>query len=263
MEFITWYNFVNSNTGGAMNILRNIPFVIWFYGFLATIQPIKNSIKKYREEGNAEMERTEIRRAEDAWGQALVKKAGITLNIRLTEPLPDGPVVFVSNHQSYWDIPVYFAAVQDRQFGFVAKDSLGKVPGFGSWIADIRSVFIKRDDARASLRAIEEGIELLKQGYSLVIFPEGTRSRSVEMKEFKKGSLRLATKAGVPVVPITLNGTYHGFEEKGYVRPATVDFIIHPAIETKDLPKKEAGELAERVEKIVRDGLDQLGVVIK
>jgi len=103
-----------------MNILRNIPFAIWFYGFLATIQPIKNSIKKYREEGNAEMERTEIRRAEDAWGQALVKKAGITLNIRLTEPLPDGPVVFVSNHQSYWDIPVYFAAVQDRQFGFVA-----------------------------------------------------------------------------------------------------------------------------------------------
>ncbi len=241
-----------------MKIFRNIPFVLWFYWFLRTIEPIKKNIKKYREEGNAEMERAEIRKAEDAWGQALVKKAGITLNVRLAEPLPEGPVVFVSNHQSYWDIPVYFAAVQDRQFGFVAKDSLGKVPGFGSWIAAIRSVFIKRDDARASLRAIEEGVELLKQGYSLVIFPEGTRGRGAEMKEFKKGSLRLATKAGVPVVPITLNGTYQGFEEKGYVSPARVDFIIHPAIETKDMPRKEASDLAGRVEDIVRKELNRI-----
>lgn len=238
-----------------MKLIRIIPFILWFYSFLFTIQPIKRDIKRYREEGNCEMERAEIRKAEDAWGKALVKKAGVTLNVRIAEPLPKGPVVFVSNHQSYWDIPVFFAAVLDRQFGFVAKDSLGKVPGFGSWITDIRSVFIKREDARASLRAIEEGVELLKKGYSLVIFPEGTRSRGAEMHEFKKGSLRLATKAGVPVVPVTINGTFRAFEEKGYVCPATVDFIVHPAIETADLSRKEAADLAERVEAIVRAGL--------
>ncbi|HOA41919.1 MAG TPA: lysophospholipid acyltransferase family protein [Bacillota bacterium] len=241
-----------------MKLIRNIPFVIWFYGFLASIEPIKKSIKKYREEGNREMERAEIRRAEDAWGQALVKKAGIDLRVSFSESLPEGPVVFVSNHQSYWDIPVFFAAVRDRQIGFVAKESLRKVPKFGSWIADVRSVFIKRDDARASLRAIEEGVELLKQGYSLVIFPEGTRAKGVEMKEFKKGSLRLAVKAEVPVVPVTLNGTYHAFEEKGYVSPARVDFVVHPPIHTKGLSRKEAADLAAQVENIVRAGLEEI-----
>lgn len=149
----------------------------------------------------------------------------------------------------------FFASIPDKQIGFVAKIELAKLPAFGQWISDIRSVFIQRDDARASLRAIEEGVELLAKGFSLVIFPEGTRSRSATPGEFKKGSLRLATKAEVPVVPVTLNGTFKAFEEKGYIQPANVDFTIHPAIYTRGLPKKEAGELADKVEKIIRDGL--------
>src|SRR5690606_26880627 len=123
-----------------------------------------------------------------------------------------------------------------------------KIPGFGNWIKDVRSVFIEREDARASLRAIEEGIGLIRQGFSLVIFPEGTRSRSDQMGEFKKGSLRLATRAGVPVVPVTLDGTYRAFEESGRIRPAAIKVTIHKAIETRDLGKREAGELAEIVE---------------
>ena len=86
----------------------------------------------------------------------------------------------------------------------MAKRSLGRIPVFGEWIRDIRSVFIDRDDARSSLKTMEEGIDLLKKGFSLVIYPEGTRSRGPELGEFKKGSLRLATKSGVPVVPVTL-----------------------------------------------------------
>ncbi len=240
-----------------MKIVRNIPFLIWFYRFLRTIKPIKENIKKYRDEGDHKKERAEILNAENAWGEALVKKVGITLNVTFKEPLPEGPVVFVSNHQSYWDIPVFFAVIRDKQFGFVAKDSLGKIPVFGSWIADIRSVFIKREDARASLRAIEEGIGLLKQGFSLVIFPEGTRGKGAKMAEFKKGSLRLATKAEVPVVPVTVNGTFRAFEEKGYVCPAEMNVIVHPAIETKGMPRKEAADLAARVESIVREALPE------
>ena len=241
-----------------MKLIRNVPFIIWFYGFLFSIRDLKRNIKKYREEGNQEKERAEILKAENVWGGALLKKAGIDLRVSISEPLPEGPVVFVSNHQSYWDIPIFFAAIPDMQIGFVAKESLGKIPLFGSWISDVRSVFIKRDDARASLRAIEEGVELLKQGYSLVIFPEGTRAKGVEMKEFKKGSLRLAVKAEVPVVPVTLNGTYHAFEEKGYVSPARVDFVVHPPIHTKGLSRKEAADLAAQVENIVRAGLEEI-----
>ena len=131
---------------------------------------------------------------------------------------------------------------------------MAKLPSYGEWIIDIRSVFIEREDARASLRAIEEGINFLKQGFSLVIFPEGTRSRGGEMGEFKKGSLRLATKIGIPIVPVTIDGTYKAYEEKGYVQPATVSFKIHKAIETEGMNRKEAAELPAKVEQIIREG---------
>ncbi len=240
-----------------MNKLRNIPFLIWFVYFLETIKPLKENIRKYKAQGQLESERAEIRKAEDAWADAVLRKAGIELNISSDGEIPEGPCVFVSNHQSYLDIPIYFAVIRSKQFGFVAKEELSKIPLFGSWIADVRSVFIQRDDARASLRAIEEGVELLKQGFSLVIFPEGTRSRSQEMAEFKKGSLRLATKAGVPVVPVTLSGSFRAFEEKGFIRPAKVNFHIHKVIETAGMDKAEVSNLSEKVETIVREKLNE------
>ncbi|MDD4582674.1 MAG: lysophospholipid acyltransferase family protein [Eubacteriales bacterium] len=240
-----------------MILIKNITFFLWFYRFLFHIRENKKRIHQFRSLENDQAEQTEIRIAEDIWGKSLCEKAGIRLSVSGLENIPDGPVVFVSNHQSYWDIPVFFAAIPHKQFGFIAKNDLEKLPAFGSWIYDVRSIFIERDDARASLRAFEEGTELLKRGFSFTIFPEGTRSKGSQMGEFKKGSLRLATKAGVPVVPITLNGTYKAFEEKGYVCPTEVDFKIHPSISTKNLSKKESGELAEHVEAIIREGLTE------
>lgn len=237
-----------------MKYIKNALFIIWFFFFLRTIEPIRKKIIQHRDAGNFDLERHEIRKAEDAWGEALIEKVGIDIRKTCSEEIPKGPVVFVSNHQSYWDIPVFFAAIKEKQFGFVAKENLRKIPGFGIWIANIRSVFIKRNDARASLKAIEEGIELLRQGFSLVIFPEGTRSKGFEMGEFKKGSLRLATKAQVPIVPVTLNGTYRAFEEKGYVGQAEITFKIHAPIHTGDLSRKEISSLSERVESIIRSG---------
>lgn len=246
---------INFKNGDNMISIRTIPFGIWFYRYLSIIRPLQKNIRKFKAEENYEAERAEIRKAEDAWGKALTEKAGIAIKVSGLEHIPEGPVVFVSNHQSYWDIPVFFAAIPNKQFGFVAKADLFKLPGFGTWIQDIRSVFIEREDARASLRAIEEGVGLLAQGFSLAIFPEGTRSKGVKTGEFKKGSLRLATKAGVPIIPVTLNGTYKAYEEKGYIQPAAVDFIIHPAIITKYLSKKEVGELASVVEEIIQKAL--------
>ena len=75
------------------------------------------------------------------------------------------------------------------------------------------------------------------------------------MGEFKKGSLRVATKSGVPVIPITINGTWRIFEEKGYPQKASVDITIHKAIETKNLSKIEMSELSGKVEDIIKGGL--------
>ncbi|MBQ9931701.1 MAG: 1-acyl-sn-glycerol-3-phosphate acyltransferase [Firmicutes bacterium] len=241
-----------------LKIIKSIPFGIWFFAYLPKIQPYRNRAVAYHEAEKYEEEIEELRKVIHIWGSAVTKKAGIKVKVQGLENIPEGPVVFVSNHQGNFDIPIFFTAIPTHQHAFVAKASLLKIPIFGKWIRDIRSVFIERDDARASLKAIQEGVDMLKKGFSLAIFPEGTRARSSNMAEFKKGSLRLATKAGVPVVPVTLNGSYRGFEEKGYVRPCEVDFYIHPAIETASLSKLEANDLAATVETIIRTKLEEM-----
>ncbi|MDR2355131.1 MAG: 1-acyl-sn-glycerol-3-phosphate acyltransferase [Clostridiales Family XIII bacterium] len=233
--------------------LRNLPFVVWLFAQLRRLRGFRRNIAKYRASGEAELERREILRATVVWGDDIRRKLRVDLRTEGETNLPDGPVVFVSNHESYADIPLFCAVIRDKQFGFVAKRNLSKLPVFGKWIADIRSIFIEREDARASLKSIEEGVALLRRGFSLVVFPEGTRSKGGPPGAFKKGSLRLATKPGVTVVPVTHTGCYKIFEESGTIRPGMrVRFCIHPPIETAGMSKQEAAALAETVESTIR-----------
>ena len=242
-----------------MKIFANIPGFIKLIICLKYLNKYKKCISDAVAAGNLEKEREEILNATSFWGKKVFEMFGCKLNVEGYENLPEeGPVVFVGNHQGYRDIIAYCAALDKFQFGFIAKDELGKVPLYGPWIERIRSVFIERDDPRASLKAINKGIEYIEQGYSMAIYPEGTRSKGPHMGEFKKGSLKLATKPGVPIIPISLDGTYKLFEEHGCFKPAEINIIIHPMIETKDLDRKEEKALSEKVEKIVADGVNKL-----
>ncbi|MDD6879912.1 MAG: lysophospholipid acyltransferase family protein, partial [bacterium] len=108
------------------------------------------------------------------------------------------------------------------------------------------------------LKAINEGIELINQGFSLLVFPEGTRSHGKQQREFKKGSLRLATKPGVPVIPVTINGTYKIFEEHGALKGnQSVSVTIHEAIPTAGMSKHEQSVLSETVQTIVESALPE------
>ncbi len=240
-------------------LYKNIGFAFWMYFNLRHLRHFHFKIKEFRDSGDVIKEREQILKSTTTWGSGIMKKYKIDLTVTGVENLPEGSVLFVSNHQGYADIPVFGAAITTKQIGFVSKTTLGKIPVFGEWIRDIRSIFLQREDPRASLKTIDDGIGLLKQGFSLVIFPEGTRSRGPEMGEFKKGSLRLATKPGIPIVPVTLNGTWHVFEEKGYVQDgAKIEVHIHPVIETKDLTKLEANNLAEKVGEIIKTKLEEM-----
>lgn len=242
-----------------MKIFSNIPGAIKLIDCLKYLKAYKIGIEEAKAEGNAEKEREFILKATSTWGPMVLDRFGSKLNIQGMENLPDkGPVVFVGNHQGYADIFAYCAAFQKFQFGFVAKDNLSKIPLYGEWIRRIGSVFIERDDARASLQAIKEGIKKIESGYSLVIFPEGTRSKGKDPGEFKKGSLKLATKPGVPIIPVTINGSYRMFEEKGYLKGTNIDMIVHPLIETKEMSRQDEKELTEKVEEIIVDGLHKL-----
>lgn len=242
-----------------MKIFANIPGVYKLIHCLKYLKVNQAAIDTAKASGDRETEREYIRRSSAFWGPKVLEMFGSDLHVHGIENLPDhGPVVLVGNHQGYADIFTYCAAFQKFQFGFIAKEELAKLPLYGKWMERIRSVFIERKNPRASLLAIKKGIEYLNEGYSLVIFPEGTRSKGPDPGKFQKGALKLATKPKVPIVPISLNGTYRMFEEPGYLKGARIDVIVHEPIETKDLSRAEEKELGDRVEKIIVDGIRKL-----
>lgn len=242
-----------------MKILPNIPAFAKLIYCLKYFNPYRKKIEAAKASGDHEEERRQILEATSTWGPMMMDMFGSEVRVQGLENLPEqGPVVIVGNHQGYADIAAYFAAFRKFQFGFVAKQELRKIPLYGIWIERIRSVLIERDDPRASLEAIKRGVELLQQGYSLVIFPEGTRSKGPVPGPFMKGSLKLATKPGVPIVPVSMNGTYKMYEQTGVLRSAVIDIIVHEPIETRGLSRQEEKELNERVEQIVTDGVRQL-----
>lgn len=242
-----------------MKIIRNIPNGAKLFRSVSIFNNYLGEIDELRQAGKKEEERALLAKATGQWVNKVMDLFDITINIRGKENIPmDRPCVFYANHQGYADIVVMLKATEGKQIGFIAKDSLEKLPYFGKWIRALHGVFIKRGDAKAALRSIQAGVNELKDGYSLVIFPEGTRSHGHEMGEFKAGSFKLATKAKVPVVPVTIDGSYHMFEDRSIITSgAEVNMIIHPPIETADLDRKEASELHTRVENIIREGLNE------
>lgn len=242
-----------------MKIIKNIPAAIKIYSNLRYLTKYKKEIESARIKGDYEKERKNILLATTTWSKKLSESMNVKIDVYGKENLPqNGPIVYIANHQGYADIVALCAALDTVQFGYVAKSSLSKVPLYGRWIDRIRSVLINRENPRDSLKSISKGIELIKQGFSLLIFPEGTRSQSETMGEFKPGALKLATKPKVPIIPVTLTGTWKIFEENGYIKPSNIKVLIHPPIETKNLTREEEKELSDKVYSIINNGLTTL-----
>lgn len=220
---------------------------------------VAKDINEARGKCDFELEKSLIADATYEWAAGLIKDFNVTVNISGQENIPprEQACVFIANHQGYGDIVLIFFALKGHQVGFIAKDSLRNIPFLGKWITTIRGFFIKRGNARDALKMITEAGQYLKDGFSLAIFPEGTRSQGPKMGVFKPGSFKLATKNKVPVVPITIKGAYKLYEQQGEIKGDTVSIVIHKPIETVGLARKEAIELPARVEKIIKDELEK------
>ncbi|MBM4760673.1 lysophospholipid acyltransferase family protein [Bacillus sp. B15-48] len=175
----------------------------------------------------------------------LVKISGADVTVTGTENVPsDEPVLYVSNHQGNMDIPLLYSTAP-QTMAFVAKKEMEKIPLLGYWMKERGCVFIDRDNARSSLKAINEAIQNLKLGYSMAVFPEGTRSKSSQVGDFKAGSLRIAIKSGVKVIPVSIKDSYKLIEKKGKNTPAKVFVHYSEAIDSKNF--KDTNELATEV----------------
>lgn len=139
-------------------------------------------------------------------------------------------------------------------YGFVAKKEMVKTPILGiGW--DYNWVPLDRENAREAIKAIREGANNIKNGYSMAIFPEGTRSKDGKLREFKKGSLKLATMAKAPVVPVSINGAYRAYEIDRKFKPIDITVTFGEPIYTENLTREEEKELMEKVRGIVLKNL--------
>lgn len=190
------------------------------------------------------------------WARNTLKITGTTVEIHGEENVVDGPCLFVSNHQSYMDIPI-IVSIAKSHLGFVAKKELAEVPLFGIWIKRTRSLFLNRENTREAIKVILEGVNYLKEGHSLCIFPEGTRSKSNNVGSFKKGSLKLALKSGVPIVPVTIDGAYKILEENNRLRKAHVIVTVDKPIYTEGMTKEEQNDLIDEIKSKIVKNLEQ------
>ncbi|WP_042142059.1 1-acyl-sn-glycerol-3-phosphate acyltransferase [Paucisalibacillus sp. EB02] len=223
---------------------------------IGSIFKLQKAKRLYQQPTTAEI-RKEIFETPQNVSAKVMKATGTIVQVTGREKVPEGAVLYVANHQGLFDI-LSFLGHLDKPIGFIAKKEINKLPIIRSWMGLLNCVFIDRTDRRQSMNAINQGIENLKNGYSLVIFPEGTRSKGAELNEFKPGSLRLATKANVPIVPVTINGTYKMLEENnGRVNGTSVSMTIHDPIFPENYASLKSAELAKELQDIVQSGLPQ------
>ncbi|MGN1383368.1 MAG: lysophospholipid acyltransferase family protein [Eubacterium sp.] len=239
-----------------MSKLRNLPALCRVANSLRVFNHYEKDILAARETGDPAKDREVTGHAAYLWAQDACRRLRLTVTVTGQENLPkeDGFLV-IANHQGYADILSLLIAMDERQIGFIAKDSLEKVPMLGRWIRNIGGLFLKRGNPREAMKSLQEGANRLKQGYNLVIFPEGTRSRETRMRHFKRGSFKMAFKAKVPIVPVTLEGAYHVYEETGVYHPAELHVRIHPYVETADLDRHAQNEAENQIEETIRQAL--------
>jgi 1-acyl-sn-glycerol-3-phosphate acyltransferase len=188
----------------------------------------------------------------DYFGKMMIGCTGSKVTVEGLENIPkDQSVLFVSNHQSNFDIPLLLGYL-NKPIGFIAKIELTKLPIVPDWMEQMHCIFMDRSDRRQSLKAIKDGVEKLQNGHSLVIFPEGTRSKNSQVGEFKSGSLHLATKSGVPVIPVRIEGTYNILEANGNrIKPADVKLKVYPPVYPEKIGKTDAKELTNYLKEII------------
>lgn len=190
------------------------------------------------------------------WSWLILRTTGVTVEASGADGLDaTRSYLFLSNHQSIYDIPVLFWHLP-YALRIIAKDSLGRFPFLGWHLRRTGHVLVDRTNPGKS--TLNQVARLLHDRLSLLVFPEGTRSRDGRLLRFKAGTILLAIDAGIPIVPVAVEGTRHVMRKGRLMTcPGHVRVHVHPAIETAGLDRSDARDLAARVEAAVRGDVER------
>jgi 1-acyl-sn-glycerol-3-phosphate acyltransferase len=191
------------------------------------------------------------------WCRMVALTIGARIRVHGVEHVQPGrSYVYMANHSSLIDTPALFAYLP-YQFKIMAKRGLFYVPFMGWHLWSSGNFPIDRGDARKTAKSLRHVVDALKQGRSLAVFPEGTRTPDGQLQEFKTGAFKLAVRAGVPIVPVAIRGTFALLPKTTLApRPGRVDVFIGEPIDTTGVSDKDLSPLIERTRVAIQAALD-------
>ncbi len=188
------------------------------------------------------------------WSRLILVTAGCELQVEGLENIDlSHPYIYASNHQSAFDIPTLYVGLP-VQFRIMAKKELFLYPFMGWHMKRSGQIPIERENARSSLRSLARASETVRSGTPLFVFPEGGRTPDGTIKPFLSGAFYVAIKAGVPIVPMAIVGSYETLPMNSYViRPHPIRLIVGKPISTVGMNPREMNVLAAHVQKQIED----------
>ncbi|RUM89619.1 MAG: 1-acyl-sn-glycerol-3-phosphate acyltransferase [Thermodesulfatator sp.] len=192
------------------------------------------------------------------WCRLVLLISGVRLEVKGGEHLEPGKrYVFFANHQSQMDIPVLEEALRAFEIRFLAKRSLFKIPFFGWGIWAIGYIPVEREDPREGVKSLLACVERIREGFSVVVFPEGTRSPDGRLLPFKTAGFLLPIRSRVPAVPVALRGTRKILPRGSlYLHPGKVEVLVGPPLPTEGLGPRDRERLAREVRKFLEKALE-------
>ncbi len=244
------------------NIFRTIVWFGFFCGYL--IYAIPFQIIGMRALKRKDYKKSDALAAKHVkvWINTLLKIAGAKVIVNGRENIPKNTAcIYIANHRSQFDIPLMLTQIDEKPIPLLSKIEVDKLPFVRKWMRMLHCVFVDRKDARKSMAALNDAIEVVKAGYSMAIFPEGTRFKGNEgdVGEFKAGAFRIAAKTKAPIIPIAISNSRDIMENNyNIMTPGTIYVNILAPIQTENLTKDELKELPQTLSALIKNNLKQI-----
>ena len=236
--------------------MAKLTFFAFVGKYLVTHEGNRKKMEESKANGDRRTRLTLMKRTYDDLVGGFCNNFKINIELTGQENVPEGPVLFVANHSGLADAAVM--ALMPGPVGFVLKKEFAKIPFFSKWLNQMNAVFMDRENPREAVKGINDAVDIVSDGYSMAIFPEGTRTRDSSVGEFKNGAFKIVQKTGVPIVPVAISGSYLLWEVPGKLIPGTVRAEILPPVYTQDLDRKAYKNLAVNVRQMIVDKLIEM-----
>lgn len=237
-------------------MIRTILIALTLFLYLVLLLPVLGIEWIYHKINPEKADYQQLRMVQAAF-RLMLKMTGARIQVIGEENVPkDRAVLYVGNHKSYFDILLTYSRVP-RLTGYVAKKEMESFPILSIWMKRLHCLFLDRKDIKQGLKTILTGIDLIKNGISVCIFPEGTRNKSNDrLLPFKEGSLKMAEKTSCPIIPFAITNSSKLFEDHmPFVRPCDIIIEYGKPIYPAELPKEEKKFLGAYCRKQIEDML--------